>query len=65
MMAFSPARMRQQLRRQLDDQHERTLANNIRIFREALIRRGSEPQEIEALVRELEERLRGNHDQGR
>lgn len=50
--------LRKQYRQEIDEQHERRLKNNLRIFREGLSKTGRAPEEIEALVRELEFRMR-------
>ena len=59
-MAMRTARMRAEYRKSIDEQWERQHRTNMRIFHEALISRGTDARDIEALERELDDRLRGN-----
>jgi hypothetical protein len=52
-------RLRAHYQAEVADRRERELHQQLRIFREGLMRRNYSVEEIDAWVKELEERLRG------
>ena len=58
MARLNTHRLRALNRKMLDEQNASMLRKSLRIFREALIRKGYEMAEIDRLLHELEGRLR-------